>query len=293
MTHIRVERADAIGTITIDRRERFNSLDVRTAQDFRRAGLQLARDSSTRVIIVRGLPGMFCSGADLKFIRDGGDPADVGYLTHPSRSTRPTCGEVFKQILEYIHSTISEFRRAPKPVLAAVDGIAAAGGFGIAMACDLVFASSRAAFEWAYGKTALTGAESATFFLPRLVGLRRSLELMLLNPRLTPAQAREYGLVTAVFDVDAFDREVQAIAARLAEGPPRAFAAAKELLNQAAGMDRLDEHLDRELQELARAADGPEVAEGIAAFFDKRAPQFDAARAQQRGAQARSLEPGR
>lgn len=293
MTHIRVERADAIGTITIDRRERFNSLDVRTAQDFRRAGLQLARDSSTRVIIVRGLPGMFCSGADLKFIRDGGDPADVGYLTHPSRSTRPTCGEVFKQILEYVHSTISEFRRAPKPVLAAVDGIAAAGGFGIAMACDLVFASSRAAFEWAYGKTALTGAESATFFLPRLVGLRRSLELMLLNPRLTPAQAREYGLVTAVFDVDAFDREVQAIAARLAEGPPRAFAAAKELLNQAAGMDRLDEHLDRELQELARAADGPEVAEGIAAFFDKRAPQFDAARAQQRGAQARSLEPGR
>ncbi len=293
MTHIRVERADAIGTITIDRRERFNSLDVRTAQDFRRAGLQLARDSSTRVIIVRGLPGMFCSGADLKFIRGGGDPADVGYLTHPSRSTRPTCGEVFKQILEYVHSTISEFRRAPKPVLAAVDGIAAAGGFGIAMACDLVFASSRAAFEWAYGKTALTGAESATFFLPRLVGLRRSLELMLLNPRLTPAQAREYGLVTAVFDVDAFDREVQAIAARLAEGPPRAFAAAKELLNQAAGMDRLDEHLDRELQELARAADGPEVAEGIAAFFDKRAPQFDAARAQQRGAQARSLEPGR
>lgn len=293
MTHIRVERADAIGTITIDRRERFNSLDVRTAQDFRRAGLQLARDSSTRVIIVRGLPGMFCSGADLKFIRGGGDPADVGYLTHPSRSTRPTCGEVFKQILEYVHSTISEFRRAPKPVLAAVDGIAAAGGFGIAMACDLVFASSRAAFEWAYGKTALTGAESATFFLPRLVGLRRSLELMLLNPRLTPAQAREYGLVTAVFDVDAFDREVQAIAARLAEGPPRAFAAAKELLNQAAGMDRLDEHLDRELQELARAADGPEVAEGIAAFFDKRAPQFDAARAQQRGAQARSLDPGR
>ncbi len=293
MTHIRVERADAIGTITIDRRERFNSLDVRTAQDFRRAGLQLARDSSTRVIIVRGLPGMFCSGADLKFIRGGGDPADVGYLTHPSRSTRPTCGEVFKQILEYVHSTISEFRRAPKPVLAAVDGIAAAGGFGIAMACDLVFASSRAAFEWAYGKTALTGAESATFFLPRLVGLRRSLELMLLNPRLAPAQAREYGLVTAVFDVDAFDREVQAIAARLAEGPPRAFAAAKELLNQAAGMDRLDEHLDRELQELARAADGPEVAEGIAAFFDKRAPQFDAARAQQRGAQARSLDPGR
>ncbi len=286
MTHIRVERSGAIGTITIDRRERFNSLDVRTAQDFRRAGLQLARDESVRVVIVRGLPGMFCSGADLKFIRDGGDEADLAYLTGPTEAIdrtdatgeaaapRASYGDVFKQILEYIHSTISEIRRAPKPFVAAVDGIAAAGGLGIAMCCDLVIASSRASFEWAYGKTALTGAESSTFFLPRLVGLRRSLELMLLNPRLTAQQALDYGLVTAVHDVNVFDREVQTVAERIAQGPPRAFAAAKELLNQAAGMDRLDEHLDRELHELARAADGPEVAEGIRAFFEKRTARY-------------------
>jgi 2-(1,2-epoxy-1,2-dihydrophenyl)acetyl-CoA isomerase len=274
MTHIRVERAAGIGTITIDRPERFNSLDIRTAQDFRRAGLHLARDPATRVIVLRGLPGMFCSGADLKFIRAGGNAEDLCYLTSSIHGTAPSYGAVFKQILEYIHSTISEFRRAPKPVIAAVDGIAAAGGFGIAMSCDLVFASTRAAFEWAYGKTALTGAESSTFFLPRLVGLRRSLELMLLNPRLTAEQAREYGLVTAVFDADAFDGEVQAIASRLAAGPPHAYATAKELLNQAAGMDRLDEHLDRELQELSRAADGEEVREGIAAFFEKRQARY-------------------
>ncbi len=277
MTHIRVDRAAGIGTVTIDRAERFNSLDVATAQDFRRAGLQLARDTTTRVIVVRGLPGMFCSGADLKFIRDGGDAHALGYLTASPADAgerRAGYGECFKQILEYIHSTISEFRRAPKPVVAAVDGIAAAGGFGIAMSCDLVLASTRAAFEWAYGKTALTGAESSTFFLPRLVGLRRALGLMLLNTRLSAEQARDAGLVTAVFDVDGFDREVQGIAERLAAGPSHAYATAKELLNQAAGMDRLDEHLDRELQELARAADGDEVAEGIAAFFAKRAPVF-------------------
>lgn len=271
MTHIRVDRDGGVGTITIDRRERFNSLDVRTAQDFRRAGLQLARDQTVRAVIVRGLPGMFCSGADLKFIRDGGDQADLAYLTH---ETHTTYGEVFKQILEYIHSTISEIRRAPKPFIAAVDGIAAAGGLGIAMSCDLVIASSRASFEWAYGKTGLTGAESSTFFLPRLIGLRRSLELMLLNPRLTAAQALDYGLVTAVHDVDVFDMEVRSLADRITEGPPRAFAVAKELLNQSAGMDRLDEHLDRELNELARAADGPEVAEGIRAFFEKRAARY-------------------
>ena len=274
MTHIRVERAGGIGTLTIDRRERFNSLDVRTAQDLRRAGLQLARDASTRVVVVRGLPGMFCSGADLKFIRDGGDANDLGYLTSRPGPSGAGFGDTFKQILEYIHSTISEFRRAPKPVIAAVDGIAAAGGFGLAMSCDLVVASTRASFEWAYGKTGLTGAESSTFFLPRLVGLRRSLELMLLNPRLTAEQARDYGLVTRVFDADTFDRDVQTIAEQLAAGPTHAFATAKELLNQSAGMDRLDEHLDRELQELARAADGPEVAEGIKAFFEKRQARY-------------------
>jgi len=181
---------------------------------------------------------------------------------------------VFKQILEYIHSAISEIRRAPKPFIAAVDGMAAAGGFGVAMSCDLVFASSRATFEWAYGRTGLTGAESATFLLPRLIGLRRAMELVLLNPRLTAVQARDYGLVTAVYDVEAFDREVMAVAQRLAAGPTHALAIAKELLNQSAGMDRLEAHLDRELSELTRVADGSEFAEGLRAFFEKRAPRF-------------------
>jgi len=98
--------------------------------------------------------------------------------------------------------------------------------------------------------------------------------LMLLNPRLTAERAFEYGLINSVVEVEAFDREVNSVAERIAAGPTRAFATAKELLNQSAGMDRLDEHLDRELQELARAADGAEVAEGIAAFFEKRAARY-------------------
>ena len=271
MTHIHQTRRGAVGTITIDRPARFNSLDVATAQDFRRAGLQLARDEAVRVVVLRGLPTMFCSGADLKFIRDG-DDGEFVYLA--PGSTRGGYGERFKQILEYIHSTISEIRRAPKPFIAAVDGVAGAGGFGIAMSCDLVLASTRASFEWAYSKTGLTGAESSTFLLPRLIGLRRSMELMLLNPRLGATQAREYGLVTAVYDVERFDDEVAAVAEQLAAGPRRAFAIAKELLNQAAGIDQLDAHLDREIQELARAADGPEFAQGLASFFEKRPAVF-------------------
>src|SRR3954471_19966598 len=200
MNYVRIERDGAVGIITIDRPARFNSLDVSTARDLRRAGLQMARDETVRAVVLCGAGGAFCSGADLKYIATGGDAEDLAYLTPPGRDVPAGFGERFKQILEYLHSTISEIRRAPKPFIAAVDGIAAAGGFGLAMSCDLVVASTRASFEWAYGKTGLTGAESTTFFLPRLIGLRRSMELVLLNPRLTPAQALDYGLITAVYE---------------------------------------------------------------------------------------------
>jgi 2-(1,2-epoxy-1,2-dihydrophenyl)acetyl-CoA isomerase len=274
MKHIRIERKGAVGILTIDRRERLNSLDVETAQDFRRAGLQLARDRDVRAVLIRGEGGVFCSGADLKYIRDGGDRDELGYLQPATSEPREGYGEVFKQILEYIHSTISEIRRAPKPFIAVVDGPAAAGGLGLAMSCDLVLASERAWFEWAYFKTGLTGAESSTFFLPRLIGLRKALELVLLNPRLTAQEALEWGLINRVFPVDSLDAEALKIATEVAASPTAAVGVAKSLLNQAAGMDRLDVHLDAELTELARIADGPNFAEGIAAFFDKRPPAF-------------------
>jgi 2-(1,2-epoxy-1,2-dihydrophenyl)acetyl-CoA isomerase len=272
--HIRTRVEDAIGYITIDRAERFNSLDVRTAQALRRAGLMLARDTGVRVVILEGVNGVFCSGADLKYIRGGGEAEDLGYLSPEARETPPGYGERFKQILEYIHSTIAEIRRAPKPFIAAVDGVAAAGGFGLAMCCDLVFASDRSLFEWAYAKTGLTGAESSTFMLPRLLGFRRAMELVLLNPRLDAARALDMGLINRVFPSATFDEDVRRIARTLAAGPTAAFGVAKELLGQAAGMDRLDVHLDRELEHLSRIADGSEFAEGIDGFFAKRVPAF-------------------
>jgi 2-(1,2-epoxy-1,2-dihydrophenyl)acetyl-CoA isomerase len=273
-TFIRTRVEDGVGFITIDRADRFNSLDVRTAQDLRRAGLAMARNSGVRVVVLGGVNGVFCSGADLKYIRSGGDEDDLAYLTPEARQTPPGYGERFKQILEYLHSTISEIRRAPKPFIAAVDGVAAAGGFGLAMCCDLVIASDRATFEWAYGKTGLTGAESSTFMLPRLIGFRRAMELVLLNPRLDAWRALDLGLINAVHPTGEFDADVRRCAASIADGPAAAFAIAKGLLNQGAQMDRLDVHLDRELDNLARAADGAEFAEGVDSFLAKRAPNF-------------------
>jgi 2-(1,2-epoxy-1,2-dihydrophenyl)acetyl-CoA isomerase len=272
--HIRTRVDGAVGYITIDRPDRFNSLDVHTAQDLRRAGLTLARDADVRVVVLLGVNGVFCSGADLKYIRAGGEAGDLAYLSPDARKTPAGYGERFKQILEYIHSTIAEIRRAPKPFIAAVDGVAAAGGFGLAMCCDLVFASDRALFEWAYSKTGLTGAESSTFMLPRLVGFRRAMELVLLNPRLDARQALEAGLITGVYPTQTFEDDVRQVAERVADGPTNAFAVAKGLLNQASGMDRLDFHLDRELDNLTRIADGVEFGEGLESFLAKRPPDF-------------------
>ncbi|HSP16832.1 MAG TPA: enoyl-CoA hydratase-related protein [Thermoanaerobaculia bacterium] len=275
MTNIRTAIDGAVGVITIDRQERFNSLDVETARDLRKAGLQMARDEAVRAVVLRGIGGVFCSGADLKYIRAGGDEKDLSYM-NPSPGPRQGegFGEVFKQILEYIHSTISEIRRAPKPFIAAVDGIAAAGGFGLAMSCDLVFASDRATFEWAYSKTGLTGAESSTFFLPRLLGFRRAMDLLFLNPRLDAQRAMEMGLVSGVFPAASFDDDVMNTAHLVAGGPTEALGIAKQLINTAAGMDRLDFHLDQEIDQLARIADGGNFSEGITAFFEKRPPRF-------------------
>ncbi len=278
MTNIRVDIDGGVGVLTIDRRARFNSLDVETARDLRRAGLQLSRDPLIRVVVLRGAGGVFCSGADLKYIRAGGDSADLGYLLPDlGTSVQPAgYGAIFKQILEYLHSAISEIRRASKPWIAAVDGVAAAGGFGLAMACDLVLASDRSSFEWAYAKTGLTGAESSTFFLPKLIGLRRAMQLVLLNPKLDAHSAMQWGLVTEVYPAPQFDAAVRDVAKQLAAGPTEALSIAKKLINQAAGMDRLDHHLDKELEQLAAIANGSNFAEGITAFFEKRPPVFAA-----------------
>jgi 2-(1,2-epoxy-1,2-dihydrophenyl)acetyl-CoA isomerase len=267
---IRSELRGGVAWITIDRPERFNALDVTTARDLRRAALRVARDERARCAVLRGRPEVFCSGVDLKYVREGGRPEDLAYLAPGAAADEARSGAVFKQILEYVNAAISEIRRAPKPFLAAVEGIAAAGGLGLALSCDLVLASERASFEWAYGRTGLSGAESATFLLPRLIGLRGALDLALLGPRLDARAAERRGLVSCVFPAGRFEAEVAALAERLAEGPTGAMARMKRLVNRAVGMDALDAHLGAEVEALVTSADSAEFAEGLTRFFERR-----------------------
>jgi len=276
---VRIERRGAVGVIVLDRPERFNSLDVRTAQDLRRAGLALARDEKIHCVILRGRPEVFCSGVDLKYVGEGGRQEDLAYLVpERDRAAPPSRGAVFKQVLEYVNSTIAEIRRAPKPFVAVVEGVAAAGGLGLALCCDLVIAGERASFEWAYGKTGLSGAESATFLLPRLIGLRGALDLALLSPRLDAREAEARGLVSRVVAADELEAELQAIGERLAAGPTGALARQKRLINRAAGMDALDAHLDAEVEALVASADSEEFEVGLERFLARgRGPKGPAA----------------
>ena len=270
-THVEVDRKDAVATLRLVRPKSANSLDVETARELRRAALGLARDEGVRVIVLAGVEGFFCTGADLKYVHAGGDPGELAYLAPATASGNGGYGAVLKEIVEYLHSTIAEIVRAPKPVVAAVDGVAAAGGFGLAMACDLVVASERARFEWAYARTGLCGAEGLTFLLPRLVGLRRAVELATLGSRLDARAAGALGLVTAVHPTADFAAEVERLCEQL-QTLPRSWTVTKGLLHQAAGMDQLDRHLDQELEHLVRVADGEEFAEGLARFVSSRAP---------------------
>jgi 2-(1,2-epoxy-1,2-dihydrophenyl)acetyl-CoA isomerase len=268
---VRSERSGRLGIITLDRPRRCNALDVAMAQSLRAAALAFARDEGVGAIVIRGSGGAFCSGVDLGYVRKGGDPQDLAYLRPAHTDTGPGAqrAAVFKQILEYLASTISEIRRAPKPVIAGVDGVAAAGGLGLALCCDLVVASERSRFEWAYQKTALSGAEGITFFLPRLVGLRRALDLALLAPRLDALRAQRMGLVSEVWPDDRFESELLGLGLRLADGPTAAYARTKALLESAVAGDWLEQHLGDEIAKLVESAESAEFADGLERFFDR------------------------
>lgn len=160
-SQIQLHQQEAVRFITLVRPERFNALDVTTARDLHHAARQYAQEGAIRVIVLQSTGKVFCSGADLKYIRTEGEAHAKQHGGY---------GRPFEQIVGNIHRTIGEFRRTPKPVIAAVDGVAAAGGLGLALSADLVVASARSTFEYAYFKTALTGTEGTTFFLPKLVG---------------------------------------------------------------------------------------------------------------------------
>ncbi|MFS0898924.1 enoyl-CoA hydratase/isomerase family protein [Mycolicibacterium litorale] len=211
---------------------------------------------ATKAVVLTGSGRFFCAGGDLK-----------AFATAPSR------GRFIKGVADDLHRAISTFARMDAVLVTAVNGAAAGAGFSLAVAGDLVLAAESASFTMAYTKVGLSPDGSASYHLPRLVGLRRAQELMLTNRTLSAAQALDWGLVTdVVADTELGDRAT-ALAEQLAGGSAPSHGAVKALL-LASSKNGLEEQMELEGRTIARRADSADGREGVDAFLAKRRPEF-------------------
>ena len=250
---IRVEHADGIATVTLNRPDSLNALNATMRGELLAAFKAFGRDASVRAVVLTGEGRGFCSGADLR-----GGAAE----------------REFRRVLtgEY-NPLIRAIRNLPKPVIAAVNGVAAGAGVSLALACDLVYASEDARFIQAFVRIGLVPDSGSTRTLVRALGRHRAAQLIFTGAPLPASEAREAGLVAGVVPDEQLRQTVHEVAAGMAAAPTRALALAKRLMNSAEDAT-LDESLATEaaLQELAGRTE--DHAEGAAAFAEKREPRF-------------------
>src|SRR5436190_6337278 len=196
-----LDRRDGVATITLNRPDAYNALDLALGRELFHASLEVDEDADVRCVVITGAGKAFCAGGDVK-----------GFVDN-----LPRIGVLVKELTTYLHGAVSRLTRSPKPVIMAVNGVAAGGGFSFALSGDLVVAAESARFTMAYSKIAATPDGSSSYFLPRLIGLRRTLELYLTNRVLSAREALEWGLVTRVVPDAELAPAVDALARRSEE----------------------------------------------------------------------------
>lgn len=254
---IRFEIRDHVAHLVLNRPSHANSINADIARELMLLSIECDENPDVRAILIRGEGPMFSGGGDLKTFASKG--ADLpGYL---------------KETTTYLHGAISRFARQAAPTVCAVHGFAAGGGFSLAVASDLVVAAESAKFTMAYTKAGLTPDGSSTYFLPRLVGLRRAMDLALTNRVLTAREALGWGLVSRVTADEELVAVAESLASELAKGATWALGAAKNLLR--GGTDEsLETQMELETRAIADAVRTADGREGVNAFLEKRRPRF-------------------
>src|SRR5262245_14770750 len=248
---------DSIASIMLNRPDAANALNIEMSKDLMHAALECSENSAIRAVIITGNGRMFCAGGDLKSFAAQGEK--LAYH--------------LKEVTTYLHAAVSRFTRMDAPVIAAVNGTAAGAGMSLACSCDLVLAAESAKFTMAYTRAGLTPDGSSTYFLPRIVGLKRALELTLTNRILSAQEALEWGIVSKVVPDANLQAEADALAAQLAAGATGAFGGAKRLLHSGFS-ETLETQMELEAQVIAARAHTTDGKEGISAFLEKRAAKF-------------------
>jgi 2-(1,2-epoxy-1,2-dihydrophenyl)acetyl-CoA isomerase len=249
--------SNGIATVTLNRPDAFNALDMQLARELHDAIIESSEDEAVRVVVLTGTGRAFCAGGDVKGFCD----------------TIDTIGAHVKRMTTELHGAVSRMIRMPKPVISAVNGVAAGGGMSLALAGDLILAIESARFTMAYTQIGASPDGSSTFTLPRLVGVKRALELTLLNPVLSAQEAKEWGIVNRVFPDDQFQAEVQNIAAQLAQGPTLAYGRTKALFYSSTS-ETLETQMEYETLHIAASGKTADFREGVAAFAEKRQASF-------------------
>jgi 2-(1,2-epoxy-1,2-dihydrophenyl)acetyl-CoA isomerase len=258
---MKIEIDAEIGTLTLDRPDAFNAMSPEMIGEMLVAFAWLADRAPLRALIVTGSGKAFCAGGDVTWFRKG---VEDGELDLPSEVRRGA---------EALHSAIVDLRRIPYPVIAAVNGPAAGAGFSLALACDTRIASESAFFACAYGRIGASPDGGMTYFLPRVVGPSRALELLLDDPNMTAADALAEKLVSEVVAPDELAARARAKAEQLAEMAPHYVRMAKTLVGGSIE-HTLTEHLQLERHGIADSMATEDLRDGVTAFFGGEKPVF-------------------
>ena len=253
-----VDKRGAVATITLNRPEARNALDLVMRRELVAALDEIEADASARALIVTGAGGHFCAGGDVKSMQASRDAATAA----DGRARVVALNRLVQRLVEF-----------PRPVIAMVDGFAVGAGCNLALCCDLIVASDRARFGEVFAKIGLVPDGGGSWLLSRVVGLARAKELIFTAEIIDAAEAARIGLVNRVVPAAELSAVTLALAERIAQGPPKALAMAKHMVNRAAASD-LAGALDLEAFSQGIASTSPEHREGLAAFFEKRAPKF-------------------
>ncbi len=246
-----------IAKITLNRPDVFNSFNREMALRMQSILDQCEADDDVRAIVITGNGKAFCAGQDLKEV------------------TSPELNPGFRKILdEHYNPIIKKIRNIEKPIIAAVNGVAAGAGANIALACDIVIAGENASFIQAFSKIGLIPDSAGTFFLPRLIGMQKASALMMLGDKVSAKEAFDMGMIYKYFPAETFESEVEKIAETLSKMPTKAIGLTKRLLNKSL-TNNVEQQLQMESDLQIEASSSNDYQEGVNAFMQKRQPTFN------------------
>jgi 2-(1,2-epoxy-1,2-dihydrophenyl)acetyl-CoA isomerase len=251
------ERESGVARLVLNRPDAGNAIDIPLARALMLAAIECDEDDAIRCVVLTGRGKLFCAGGDIRGFEAAGDKL----------------GSLLKELSGYLHLAISRLSRMGKPLVTAVNGPAAGAGLSLAVLGDIALATRSAHFSMAYTAIGVTPDGGSTWLLPRLIGLRRAQEMMLLNTRIGAERAEAIGLISRVVDDGALESETAELAERLARSATAALGRTRNLLLESFGAS-FEGQMEAESRAIAASGNDPHGREGIRAFLEKRQPAF-------------------